>query len=162
MEARGKPVANLQVEMHPRLQQPKLLEFCAANDITVTAYSPLGSPGLPDNLAPHLAAAAPLLEDATLKDIAAVHGVTTAQVCLQWAMQRGTITIPKSVTPARIDANRCLEFAESGLTEEDMERITALDRHERTLLGRFYLRPGQTIPEMWGNDGTVDPLDAEA
>lgn len=43
--ARIKPV-NLQVELHAYLQQRALVEFCKKNGIVVTAYSPLGSPGL--------------------------------------------------------------------------------------------------------------------
>lgn len=40
------PPCNLQVELHAYLQQKDLVEFCKKNKIVVTAYSPLGSPGL--------------------------------------------------------------------------------------------------------------------
>lgn len=42
--ARIKP-ANLQVELHVYLQQKSLVEFCKRNNISVTSYSTLGSPG---------------------------------------------------------------------------------------------------------------------
>lgn len=42
--ARVKP-SMLQVEMHPRLLQDKLLEFCRSQAIAVTAFSPFGSVG---------------------------------------------------------------------------------------------------------------------
>lgn len=38
--------ANLQVELHVYHQQKQLVEFCKKNNIVVTAYAPLGSPGL--------------------------------------------------------------------------------------------------------------------
>lgn len=40
------PPSCLQVELHAYLQQKGLVEFCKKNKIVVTAYSPLGSPGL--------------------------------------------------------------------------------------------------------------------
>lgn len=39
----------LQVELHAYFQQLELRKFCAENNIVVTAYSPLGSPGAKDH-----------------------------------------------------------------------------------------------------------------
>lgn len=44
--ARIRP-ANLQVELHIYYQTKELVEFCKKNNIVVTAYAPLGSPGFP-------------------------------------------------------------------------------------------------------------------
>lgn len=41
------PPANLQIELHAYHQQKELVDFCKKNNIVITAYSPLGSPGLP-------------------------------------------------------------------------------------------------------------------
>lgn len=40
------PPVNLQIEIHAYHQQNDMVEFCKKNNIVVTAYSPLGSPGL--------------------------------------------------------------------------------------------------------------------
>lgn len=40
------PPVNLQIELHAYHQQKELVDFCKKHKIAVTAYSPLGSPGL--------------------------------------------------------------------------------------------------------------------
>lgn len=39
----------LQIELHAYFQQRELRNFCAENNIIVTAYAPLGSPGAKDH-----------------------------------------------------------------------------------------------------------------
>ena len=86
------PVVN-QVEAHPLLQQPELLELLKKNNIRIEAYSPLGSTegSIRD------------LED--VKKIANDLGITPAQVLISWNIQRGDVVLPKSVTPERIQSN---------------------------------------------------------
>lgn len=89
---RIKPVAN-QVEMHPYLPQPRLLEFCRQNEILIESYSPLGSTN------------SPLLTDDVVLKIASKYGVAPASILISWAVWRGTVVLPKSVTPTRIESN---------------------------------------------------------
>ena len=69
-----------------------------------------------------------LLDDRAIAEIARRLGRTPAQVVLRWHVQRGTIVIPKSATPVRIREN--LDLFDFELSDEDMQRIAALDRGE--------------------------------
>merc|ERR1712088_1124161 len=124
--ARGsiKPVTN-QVECHPYLGQAKLLDFCRARGITITAYSPLGSPDRPW--------AKPgeplLLDDPKIKAIASKHSKTAAQVVIRWQVQRGVVVIPKSVTSSRIEENgNIFDFQ---LSEEETKEMESFDCNGR-------------------------------
>jgi alcohol dehydrogenase (NADP+) len=144
--ARIRPAVD-QVEMHPYLQQPALLEFCGAHGIAVTAYSPLGSPDRP----PHFKADGEpvLLADPAVLAIAARHGVTPAQVLIAWALQRGTVVIPKSVSPERIRQN--LEAANLQLDAAEMRALDGLDRRRRYVDGSFWATPGSphSLASLW-------------
>ena len=104
-----------QIEFHPHLQSPGLVDYCADHDIVVEAWSPLK--------------AGQIIDDADLTAIADAHSVTVAQVVLRWALQRGIIAIPKSVTPSRIASNADLYNFE--LSDIEIAAINAMDRNDR-------------------------------
>lgn len=113
-----------QVELHPYLQQQELVDFCQYHNIVVTAYSPLGSPG---NYRPK---GFPVItEDPVIINIAQSYHKSPAQVLIRWAIQRGTVVIPKSVTPERIKEN--IEVFDFELTTDEMLQIAALNRNLR-------------------------------
>jgi len=113
-KASVKPMVN-QVEFHPYLVQRELLDFCAENGIQHEAWSPLMQ--------------GKCTEVDELNRIAEEHGKSAAQVVLRWGLQHGSVTIPKSVTPKRIEANaQVFDFA---LAEAEMQAIDALDRGHR-------------------------------
>lgn len=118
------PVTN-QVECHPYLNQKRLIDFCKSKNIVITAYSPLGSPdrpwAKPDD--------PKLLDDPKLKSIAAKYGKSTAQVVLRWNLQRGNVTIPKSVTKSRIAEN--FDIFNFKLSDEDIALIDTFDCNGR-------------------------------
>jgi diketogulonate reductase-like aldo/keto reductase len=104
-----------QIEFHPHLQSPNLVDYCDENGIVVEAWSPLK--------------AGQIINNAELTRIAGTRGVTVAQVVLRWMLQRGIVVIPKSVTPSRIASNADLYGFE--LSDAEMATINAMDRNDR-------------------------------
>lgn len=141
-----KPEVN-QVELHPLLQQPELVKYCASQGIHITAYSPLGSSDRPDFVkAPD---APVLLDNPVLRSIADGRSCTPAQVLLAWHVQRGISVIPKSVTPSRLREN--FAAAEIELSPADLERIAGLDQNYRLIDGSFWVMEGGpwTVQTIW-------------
>lgn len=109
------PVVN-QVELHPGLQQRELRAHHERLGVVTEAWSPL--------------AQGAVLEEPAVVAVAARHGVSPAQVVLRWHLQRGTVVIPKSVTPGRIRSN--LDLLGFALDEAELAAVDALDRGLRT------------------------------
>lgn len=145
-QARIKPAVN-QVEMHPYLQQNALYDYCNANGIVMTAYSPFGSrdrspllkqPDEPD-----------LFEDPVIRAIADERGATAAQIILGWLLGRHVATLPKSVNRERIAQNLAAQSIE--LRDDEMQRIARITRRYRFVSGRFWELAGgpYTVAELW-------------
>lgn len=134
-----------QVELHPYLQQNKLLEFCSKNNINVTAYSPLGSGDRPDQMKADDEPS--LLENPVIKEIAEKHGASAGQILIKWSEQRGTAVIPKSTNEKRIKEN--LESAKIQLDEKDMKKIADLDKHFRYVTGKFFEVEGNSYNNIY-------------
>ena len=58
------------------------------------------------------------MKDPVIEKIAKAHGKTGVQVLVRWAIQRGTICIPKSNNPERIKSNA--DVFDFELTEEEI------------------------------------------
>ncbi len=105
-----------QVELHPYLQQRHLEKYCAEHDIRLEAWSPL--------------AKGAVVDDPVLSRIGEAHGKNAVQVTIRWMLQKGIVTIPKSVKQQRIISNGdVFDFA---LNDQEMGRIETLDRDGRT------------------------------
>ena len=113
-KANVKPMVD-QIELHPYLSQQELRSFCTENDIALTAWSPLGRGGV--------------LQDETIVNIANAIGKTAAQVVLRWHYQHDIISIPKSVTPNRIEEN--MQIFDFELSDEQITQLNNLNKNQR-------------------------------
>lgn len=113
--------------MHLYLQQKQLIEFCKANKIIVTAYSPLGSRGIEKILKDSGSdlQVPDLLENPVVKEIAASHKNSAAQVLLRYYLELGVSIIPKSTNADRLKAN--ISLFDFELTSEEKESLSKLD-----------------------------------
>ena len=119
------PAVN-QIEVHPYFSQPGVRALGEQHGIVTQAWSPIGGitfyPGWGEK-------GRSTLDDPTITEIAAAHGVTPAQVMLAWHLQQGRSAIPKSVTPHRIAEN--FAVADLVLTADELAAVDALDTGER-------------------------------
>ena len=140
------PPAVNQCEAHPYLQQENLLHYCQKRGIHFQAYSPLGTPGYKETHEPAL------LQDPVLVELAAKYQVSPAQICLAWALQRGTSVVAKSTSPEHQIDNLLITSSSSSptwsLSEEDMARIKGINRNYR------FFRP-----EEWWSDMAMAVFD---
>jgi diketogulonate reductase-like aldo/keto reductase len=94
------------------------LEYCQENDLILTAHSPFDR--------------GTLLNDPELRQVAARHGKTSAQVALHWLVQQpNVITIPMSSNPEHLHSN--MEALDMELTPRDMEILNSLELPEEAL-----------------------------
>lgn len=107
------PMVN-QVESHPYLANRAVHDFDAEHGILTEAWSPL--------------ARGRAVDDPVLVSIGAAHGVGAAQVALRWALQRGDVVFPKSLTPARQAQN--LQLFDFELDEAELARVDGLEEGE--------------------------------
>jgi len=117
----------LQVELHPRLTQEKLLKYCQQEEIAVTGFSPLGAESYYS-----IGMATPeqsLLTNPSITKIANSHERTPAQIILRWGVQRGTAIVPKTSSIERLREN--FEIFDFNLSGEEMAAITALNLNQR-------------------------------
>ena len=104
-----KPMVN-QIEFHPGYTQMDTVKYSQESGMLVQAFSPLGCGAV--------------LNDETLKGIAAKYNKSVAQICLRFVLQSGLNVLTKSVTPSRILENT--QIFDFELSAEDMAIIAAM------------------------------------
>lgn len=120
------PPAVLQIEHHPYLQQPRLIEYVQSQNIAITGYSSFGPQSFLELQSKKALDTPTLFDHQTIKSIASKHKKSLAQVLLRWATQRGIAVIPKSNNPDRLAQN--LNVNDFDLSKEDLEEISKLDK----------------------------------
>jgi len=114
-----RPIFTNQVELHPFLANPTIVDHCRAKGIPLTAYSPLARGRVKD--------------DPVLTEIGAAHGASPAQVALAGLMAEGYVVVPSAGAKTRIAENFAAQ--ELALTDAELDRIRGLDRGLRLVDG---------------------------
>jgi 2,5-diketo-D-gluconate reductase B len=108
-------IATNQIELHPYLQNRKVVEFAQSQGIQITSYMTL--------------AYGEVLKDPVIQQIADRLQATPADVTLAWAMQLGYAVIPSSTKRTNLQSN--LHARTLALSDADMALIAGLDRDHR-------------------------------
>jgi 2,5-diketo-D-gluconate reductase B len=106
------PLVTNQIEVHPFIDQSKVLAACGKYGISVTAYCPIARGKVPGN--------------ETLERIGKAHGKSSSQIALRYLVQQGIVPIPRTANPDHLAAN--LAVFDFHLSEEEMAEIAALKR----------------------------------
>jgi 2,5-diketo-D-gluconate reductase B len=106
------PLAALQIEVHPYLDQSKVIAAARAHGMAVVAYCPLARGKVP--------------ADEVLNRIGRAHGKSPAQAALRYLEQQNIIPIPRTSKRERLAEN--LASLELNLTDAEMAEIGALKR----------------------------------
>ena len=96
-----------QLELHPWLARPDIVQWCEKRGIILEAYSPL--------------VRGERMNERILQPLCKKYGKTAAQVLLRWSLQKGFVPLPKSVTPKRIEENA--DIFDFELTSEEMKSL---------------------------------------
>lgn len=107
---RVKPAVN-QILLHISNTNTELVNFCKANDILIEAYSPI--------------AHGEALKNPEIARMAEKYGVTAAQLCIRYAVQLGTVALPKTAKPEHMRDNADIDFE---ISEQDMNALIGMEK----------------------------------
>ena len=107
----SEPLVCNQIEMHPFIDQDKVLAASNRHGMAVVAYCPIARGKVPGA--------------EVLERIGQAHGKSAAQVSLRYLVQRGAVPIPRTATPAHLADN--LDIFDFTLGEAEMAALKALN-----------------------------------
>jgi 2,5-diketo-D-gluconate reductase B len=106
------PLVTNQIEVHPFIDQSKVIATCRRHGLSITAFCPVWRGKAQGN--------------EVLERIAKAHGKTAAQVSLRYLVQQGIIPIPRTSKPERLKEN--LDIFDFTLSDSEMAEIGKLKR----------------------------------
>ena len=104
-----------QIELHPCLFDREIIHFSKANNLQITAYSPL--------------AHWHLLKNPTINQIAKKHQASPAQICIARCLAQGVNVLVKASAPEKLVQN--LNSEKIILDHQDFDLISSLPKHHR-------------------------------
>jgi 2,5-diketo-D-gluconate reductase B len=116
------PLVCNQIEVHPFLDQSKVVAACRRHGMAVVAYSPVARGGV--------------TKDKVLARIGRTHGKTAAQVSLRFLVQQDIVVIPRTSRSERLAEN--LAIFDFGLSPADMSDIARLARRNGRVVDYAY------------------------
>ena len=116
------PLICNQVEVHPFIDQSKVIAACRRQGMATVAYSPVARGGVKS--------------DKLLARIAKAHGKSAAQVSLRFLVQRGIVVIPRTSRVERLSEN--LAIFDFVLSEAEMAEIARLARRDGRIVDYAY------------------------
>ena len=125
------PLVCNQIEIHPYLDQSKVIAACRRLGFAVVAHCPI--------------ARGAIFGDPVIERIGKQHGRTAAQVTLRWLLQQGIVVIPRSSKLERAAENFDIFGFELGAAE--MAEIDALKRPNSRLITEA--KWAKTWPYPW-------------
>jgi diketogulonate reductase-like aldo/keto reductase len=116
------PLACNQIELHPFLDQSKVVAACRAHGMAIVAYSPIARGGVHGNK--------------VLTRIGKAHGKSAAQVSLRFLVQQGVAAIPRTSRSERLSEN--LAVFDFELSRAEMDEIGSLASRGGRLIDYAY------------------------
>jgi 2,5-diketo-D-gluconate reductase B len=116
------PLVCNQIEVHPFIDQSKVIAACRRHGIAIVAYSPIARGGVSRHK--------------VLARIGKAHGKTAAQVSLRFLVQQGIVVIPRTSRLERLSEN--LAIFDFELSESEMAEIARLASRDGRIVDYAY------------------------
>jgi 2,5-diketo-D-gluconate reductase B len=116
------PLVCNQIEVHPFIDQSKVVAACRGHGMAIVAYSPIARGGVSRHK--------------ILARIGKAHGKTAAQVSLRFLVQQGIVVVPRTSRLERLSEN--LAIFDFELSESEMAEIARLAHRDGRIVDYAY------------------------